>query len=236
MSLSAIFPIKNWCFSTQLILNSLSEEDYVFLISRQEKQKYKKGEVIYKEGVVPSGLFFIHHGKIKKYKTDQNDKEQILYIINKGELVGYHSILAEDRYTDSASALQSSVISFIPKEDFLSILNRSTLFSRRLLKVLSDESAVFANKISIFGQRTAVERLAIALIILREKFKIDTPENKEIQIDISRNDLAGIAGIATENVTRLLKEFKSEGIISTSGRTILVLDIIKLVQRSNYVG
>lgn len=235
MSLDAIFPIKNWYFSTQSVLDSLSEEDYAFLISRQEKQKYKKGEVIYKEGVFPSGLFFIHYGKVKKYKADQNDREQILYIINKGELMGYHPILAEERYTDSASALQSCIISFIPKEDFLTILNRSPLLSKRLLKVLSNELAVFANKISIFGQRTAVERLAIALIILREKFKIDTIENKVIQIDISRNDLAGIAGIATENVTRLLKDFKSEGIISTTGRIIQILDIIKLIQRSNYV-
>jgi len=236
MSLDAIFPIKNWYFSTQSVLDSLSEEDYDFLISRQEKQKYKRGEAIYKEGVVPSGLFFIHQGKIKRYKADQHDKEQILYILNKGELMGYHSILAEERYTDSASALQSSVISFIPKEDFLSVLNRSPLFNRRLLKVLCKESAVFINKISIFGQRTAVERLAIALIVLREKFKIDTPASEEIQINISRNDLAGIAGIASENVTRLLKDFKSEGIILTKGRTIHVLDVLKLVQRSNYVG
>lgn len=234
MSLKGIFPIDQWHFSTQSALEVLSETDYQELISKQPKQKYKKGEIIYKEGVMPAGLFFIHQGKIKKYKVDQYGREHVLYIVNREELVGYHAILAEERYTDSASALQSSVISFIPQETFIEVLHNSALFARHLLKLMSQEITVFSNKLSIFGQRTAVERLAIALIILREKFKIDTPDDAAITIDISRNDLAAIAGIAKENVIRLLKEFKSEGIIQTEGRQILVTDVRKLVQRSNY--
>ncbi|MGY0036478.1 helix-turn-helix domain-containing protein [Pedobacter sp. NJ-S-72] len=47
-------------------------------------------------------------------------------------------------------------------------------------------------------------------------------------------DLANIAGIAKENVIRLLKELKSEDIIETEGRKIWVKNIAKLVARSNY--
>ncbi|MBE9600863.1 Crp/Fnr family transcriptional regulator [Pedobacter sp. MC2016-24] len=234
MSLKGIFPIDHLYFTTQFALDVLSADDYHALITQQEQQKYKKGEIIYKEGVKPSGLFFIHQGKVKKYKVDQYGREHVLYITSRDELVGYHAVLAEERYSDSMAALQSSIISFIPMEDFMGVLNRSPLFARHLLKLMSQEITVFANKLSIFGQRTAVERLAIALIILREKFKIDTAENEEITIDISRTDLAGIAGIAKENVIRILKEFKSEEIIATEGRKIFVLDIKKLVLRSNY--
>ena len=91
-----------------------------------------------------------------------------------------------------------------------------------------------ANQISVFAQRSAVERLAIALIVMREKYKSETPEGEEINIDISRHDLANIAGIAKENVIRLLKDFRTEGIIETDGRKICVKNIRKLVERSNY--
>lgn len=91
------------------------------------------------------------------------------------------------------------------------------------------EFNVLANNISVFGQRTAVERLAIALIVIRKKYKAENPKGQKINIDISRDDLANIAGIAKENAIRLLKEFKSEGIIQTEGRKILVKDIKKLV-------
>jgi len=234
MSLSGIFPIDKWSFTTQSVLNVLSEEDFDFLISRQGEQKYEKGEIIFREGAVPTGIFYIHKGKVKKYKVDRSGKEQIIYIADKGELIGYHAILSEERYPDSAAALETSSLTFIPKEDFLAILHKSPLFGQRLLKALSHEYTVLANNISVFANRSAVERLAIALIVIREKFKSEAADGEKVTISISRSDLANMAGLAKENVIRLLKELKQEGIIGTEGRKIWVEDIEKLVLRSNF--
>jgi CRP-like cAMP-binding protein len=234
MSLSGIFPIDKWSFNTQSVLSTLTNEEYRFLITKQGAQKYRKGEIIFKEGMVPSGIYFIHQGKVKKYKTGSAGKEQIIYVANKGELIGYHAILSEERYPDSAAALEECQITFIPKEDFLQVLQDSPTLARRLLRSLSHEYSVLANNISIVSQGTSAERLAIALILIREKSKAETLAGEEPVINISRSDLAGMAGIAKENVIRLLKEFKAEQIIKTEGRKIWVQDIIKLVNRSNY--
>lgn len=235
MSLSGIFPIDRWTFTTQSILNILSEEDYKLLVAHQSEQKYQKGDVIFREGTVPSGIFLVRSGKIKKYKADQIGREQIIYVANQGELIGYHAVLAEERYPDSASTLEASVLNFIPKEDFLDVIHRSPGFSQRLLKALSHEFTVLANSISVFAHRTASERLAIALIVLREKYKEDGLVDEAIILNISRADLANIAGIAQENVIRLLKEFKAEGILETDGRKIVIKDIKLLVKRANYM-
>ncbi|ATP55606.1 Crp/Fnr family transcriptional regulator [Pedobacter ginsengisoli] len=233
MSLDGLFPIEKWLFSTRSVLNMLNERDYAFLIGRQDIQEYRKGETVFKEGMVPSGIYYIHSGKVKKYKKGATEKEQIIYVANRGELIGYHAVLSEERYQDSAAVLEDSSISFIPKEDFLEVLQRSPQFAISLLKALSHEFTVFANNISAFSDASAVERLAIALIVFREKSKAGLSQGVPIVINISRSDLAGIAGIAKENVIRLLKEFKSEGIISTQGRKIWIQDIEKLVKRSN---
>jgi len=234
MSLSGIFPIDRWNFTTQSILNVLSEEDHLYLVSHQSDQLYHKGEVIFREGAVPSGIFIVGTGKVKKYKSDKSGKEQIIYVANEGELIGYHAVLSEERYPDSAAALETSLISFIPKEDFIETLHRSPYFTQRLLKALSHEFTVLANSISVFAQRTATERLAIALIVMREKFKDVNSKGDEPVLNISRTDLASMAGIAKENVIRLLKEFKDEGILETSGRKIWINDIKLLVKKSNY--
>ena len=234
MSLSGIFPIDRWNFTTQSMLNILSEKEYADLVANQSDQKYLKGDVIFREGSVPAGIFLIRSGKVKKYKVDNLAKEVIIYVANQGELIGYHAVLSEERYPDSAAAIEDSLISFIPKEDFISILHRSPAFTHRLLKTLSHEFTVLANTISVIAQRTAHERLAIALIVLREKYKDDKPGEKDIILNISRMDLASMAGIAQENVIRLLKEFKAEGIIETEGRKILIKDIRRLVKKSNY--
>ncbi|MFI5136284.1 MAG: Crp/Fnr family transcriptional regulator [Sphingobacteriales bacterium] len=234
MSLSGIFPIDRWNFTTQSILNVLSEQDYSDLVANQSDLKYLKGDVVFREGSVPSGIFLIRSGKVKKYKVDSLAKEQIIYVANHEELIGYHAVLSGERYPDSAAAIEDSLISFIPKEDFISILHRSPAFTQRLLKALSHEFTVLTNSISVIAQRTATERLAIALIVLREKYKDEDSDVQDIILNISRMDLANMVGIAQENVIRLLKEFKEEGIVETDGRKIWIKDIKRLIKKSNY--
>lgn len=234
MSLSGIFPIDRWNFTTQSILQVLSEAEHAGLLAHHSDQKYLKGDVIFREGTVPAGIFLIRSGKVKKYKVDQLAKEQIIYVAGPGELIGYHAVLSEERYPDSAAAIEDSLVSFIPNEDFHYILSHSPAFTSRLLKALSHEFTVYVNSLSVIAQRTAAERLAIALIVLREKYKEAGSAEKPIVLNISRTDLAGMAGIAQENVIRLLKEFKEEGILETEGRKIRIKDIGQLVKKSNY--
>ncbi len=234
MSLSGIFPIDRWNFTTQSVLQVLSEAEHAELLAHHSDQRYHKGDVIFREGTVPAGIFLIRSGKVKKYKVDNLAKEQIIYVAGPGELIGYHAVLSEERYPDAAAAIEDSLLSFIPREDFLNVLQRSPAFSSRLLKALSHEFTVLTNSISVIAQRTAAERLAIALIVLREKYKAVGAEDQDILMNISRMDLAGMAGIAQENVIRLLREFKEEGILETDGRKIIIKDISRLVKKSNY--
>ncbi len=150
-----------------------------------------------------------------------------------GELIGYHAILASEPYPDSAAALEKSTISFIPKEDFLSVLEQSQVLSKRLLKTLSHEFGVLANTISVFAQRSVRERVAITLIILREKCKKETIDGQPIVINLSRHDIASMASTTREHVVRILREFKDENIIESKGRRIWILDIKKLIIISN---
>lgn len=234
MSLKGIFPIDKWDFNSQSILSDLPEHDYKSLVRHLREETYGKGEIIFREGSEPAGIFYIQKGKVKKYKVDNFGKEQIIYVANTGELIGYHAVLASEQYPDSAAALEESIISFIPKEDFLEVLDKSQVLSKRLLKTLSHEFAVLANSIAVFAQRPVRERLAIALLVLREKFKKETPEGEPVAINISRDDIASLAGATRENVVRMLRDFKDEKIVETKGRKIWVTDVKKLAAVSNY--
>ena len=173
-------------------------------------------------------------GKVKKYKLDKDGKEQIIYVANNGELLGYHAILSEDRYPDGAAALEESRIAFIPREDFLETLDQSKILSKRLLKTLSHEFAVLANSLSMFAQKSVRERLALQLIVLREKYKVNFQAGMPVSINMSRGDLASLVGTARENVVRVLSEFKEDNILETKGRKIIVHDVEKLIMIADY--
>ncbi|WP_288878921.1 Crp/Fnr family transcriptional regulator [Pedobacter panaciterrae] len=234
MSLRGIFPIDKWDFKSDSIFTNFPAEDYEEMTLHAREEKYKKGQTIFREGGIPSGIYYILEGKVKKYKVDNFEKEQIIYVANAGELIGYHAVLSTERYPDSATALEECIVLFIPKEDFLKVQERSTLLSTRLLKMLSHEFTVLSNSITIFAQRPVRERLAIALIVLREKFKKGTLEGQPIVINLSREDIANMVGTTRENTVRLLREFKNENLIETKGRKIRILDIRKMVAVSNY--
>jgi CRP-like cAMP-binding protein len=235
MSLKGIFPIDRWSFDSQSILKDLPAEAFEQLTRHATEKSYIKGEIVFKEGGIPNGIYYILKGKIKKYKVDNYGKEQIIYVGNAGELMGYHAVLAEEEYPDSAATIEESEILFIPKQDFLEVLDTSPILTRRLLKTLSHEFGVLANNISVFANRPVRERLAITLLVLREKFKEEAPEGELVEVNVSRDDIASMAGATRENIVRILREFKDEGLLETKGRKIRILDVKGLIAVSNYV-
>jgi CRP-like cAMP-binding protein len=224
-----IFPIDKWEFKSNSVVIDLPEEEFERLFAHMVEDVYKKGQVIFREGGIPSGIYFIKDGKVKKYKVDKEGREQIIYVANAGELIGYHALLAEERFPDSASTLEDSTIQFIPKDDFMKVLDESKTLSRRLLKTLSHEFSVFSNSLAVFAKSNVRERLAMQLIVLREKYKTHLTDTKDVEINLSREDLANIVGTARENIVRILKDFKIEGIIQTNGRRIVIKDVQKLL-------
>lgn len=233
MSISGLFPIDNFSYNCASLLLGLPPDEQQLFHSLQFDQRYAKGQIVFKEGALASGIFYIKTGRVKKYKATYGG-EQILYIANAGELIGYHTVLAADRFPDSAAALETSLIAFIPKEGFLSLLDSSPILSARLLRLLSHEFTVFANHLTHFSQRSVRERLALQLVILRERYKTTPQPHLPVGIDLSREDLANLVGTARENIIRILADFKDEGLVATKGRKIFVLDVKRLIDISHF--
>jgi CRP-like cAMP-binding protein len=230
---STYIPIDQFYFKSHSIFDGLTKDETDILTSRMSMVKYKQGQIIFHEGGFSTGVYIVKEGKVKKYKTGIDGKEQIFYVCKAGEIMGYHALLSEEPYSDSAATMENSLISFIPKEDFLKVLNNSSVLSNHLLKNLSHEFGVFINSITILAQKTVRERLALSLLILKDKYK-DNVVNKEIHIVLSRDDLANFVGTVKETLVRLLHDFKEEGLIKTEGKSIIVLDGKGLVKVANF--
>ncbi len=228
------FPIDKFHFRSNSIFEGLPEDELAYLDERTIDTKLKKGQPIFSEGTRPNGLFFLKAGKVKKYKTDRNGKEQIIYICGVGELLGHAALLADEPYSDSAAALEDSVIGFISKSDFMVILESSKVLSKKMLVNLSHEFNVLINGITSFTQKTVRERLALCLLIMKDKYNANREDNKAVEINLSREDLANFVGIAVETLVRLLHDFKEEKFIETQGRKIRILDSRGLIKVANF--
>ncbi|MFN8253979.1 MAG: Crp/Fnr family transcriptional regulator [Ferruginibacter sp.] len=223
------FQMDDWDFKSESILTSLPQQETEKLARHQSVFQFNKGDSIFREGGFPAGIFFIREGKIKKFKTDKDGKEHVIYIAGNGELMGYHAVLSNEPYPDSATAIEKSQVIFIPKEDFLEVLQESDILGKRLLKILSHDYAVLANNIATYAHKPVKERLALQLAVLCEKYKTVPGSNAPVSINISRDDLASLVGTARENVVRLLSALKAENILETKGSKIVIHNIGQLL-------
>ncbi|ASS49594.1 MAG: Crp/Fnr family transcriptional regulator [Candidatus Fluviicola riflensis] len=227
------FPIDKFHFRSNSIFEGLPENELTYLEERTIETKVKKGQTVFSEGTRPNGIFYLKKGKIKKYKTNSDGKQHIIYICSSGELLGYPALLSDEPYSDSAATLEDSIIGFIPKDDFLTILEESNVLSKKLLTNLSHEFGVLVNGIAAFSYKTVRERLALSLLVMKDKYKSDVDDDKPVEINLSREDLANFVGVAVETLVRLLHDLKKEKLIETEGRKIRILDPKQLIKVAN---
>lgn len=185
-------------------------------------KKFKRGQSIFNEGTFPTGIYFVKSGKLKKFKTLNNGKEQIIYLCSEGELIGYAALLGEEEYHDSAATLTASSIGFVSKEKLEKLLDRHQELSELLVKKLAHEFGVMINFIATFTKKSVRERVALTLLILNENFRQNPDTQIETEIELTREDFANIVGIAVETLVRILSDFVHEGLISKKGRKIIL--------------
>lgn len=188
-----------------------------------QRREVRKGEVIFREGSYPRGIYILRKGKVKIYQTNRDGKDQIIYIYRKGEAFGYRPLLCDCTHPVTATAMEDCVISFISKRIFMEVLNRSIELCKRLLVNLSHEFSVWVNTVSVFAQHPVRARVALALLILNAKYRSEKNPDKAVTIALSREQLANYVGTAIETLVRILKDFKIRKIILSKGRRITIL-------------
>jgi CRP/FNR family transcriptional regulator len=197
---------------------------------------HKKGQILYYEGTKPLGVFCVSAGIVKVFKSASNGKEQIIRLAQKGEFLGYSSMLGEEVYSNTATIVEDAKICFVPKEIFLKVLQEDNNFHRRLTKALCNDIGVMEGKLTDATQKTIRERLAFTLLKLGDTYGVDGSEGEKIDIVLTREEIAGLVGTATETVIRLLSEFKKDELIEFDGKKIIILDKKGLARLSDFYG
>lgn len=201
---------------------TISLED---LVTERNTRIFKKKETIYREGEYPHALYYIKSGKVKLSRMSDYGKEFITSLCSSGEFLGYLALLENTKFQEEASAIEDSEIVSIPIDDFKKIIHSNREVANSFIKILSRNIIDQEDRLLKLAYGNVRERVAFVLNHIYRKYGT---ENQEIGISISREELAGYTGIATESLIRTLSDFKTGGIISNDGRSIQILDAAKL--------
>jgi CRP/FNR family transcriptional regulator len=202
----------------------LNEEDLKKIRSICLLKKVRKKEIIFSEGQEARGFYVTLSGKVKIYKVSPDGKEQILHVINAPDSFAEAALFLEGIYPAFAEALSDSQLLFIPKKDFIHLIEKNPRLSLNMIASLSHFLRRFASLIEELSLKEVSSRVAKYLIDLSLKSSREGESSKEVDLDLSKTQLASKLGTISETLSRTLAKMKSQRIIDVKGNRILILN------------
>lgn len=191
---------------------------------------FKKKQVIYSEGSHPYRLYYIQRGKVKSYKTNDDGKELVTGLYSEGDFFGFIAMLEGTTYKESAEALEEVEVAIIPREDFDNLINNNRHVMQKFIQLLANNVTEKEQQLLNIAYNSLRKKVADAIISIYSKYGKGV---ENYSIDISRENLANIAGTAKESVIRTLSDFKDEKLIDIKQGDIYILNEKRLANMFN---
>lgn len=192
-----------------------------FFDDNGEEFKFSKGAVIYKEGEHSNNVFLITKGIVKSHKMDESGKELITALHKADDFLGFSSFMDTAPYQESATAVEDVVLTAISKQYLKEVLGKSQEVSIEIMNVLTNNISEIKEQLLQMAYSSMRKKTAQTIL----QFSKILNKKPSESIKISRNDLASVAGIATESLIRTLSSFKKNNIIEIEGRNIKIIDL-----------
>ncbi|MDY6801373.1 MAG: Crp/Fnr family transcriptional regulator [Bacteroidota bacterium] len=219
------------CKNKSLCFKQLDEKELLLTNENKVQIRFKKGEMISKQGSFVTHIMYIKEGFAKVYKETDIDSNLILDIIPEGKLIGLTSLFNSDNIARfSVAALSDTVVCSIDLSIIEKLIYKNNNFAKTIISSLNTEALQFYDKLASLTQKQMNGRVAEALIYLSENiFKTN-----EFEMILSRKDLAEFTGMSTMSVVRTLKDLRKEGIIKDEKGKIDIknIELLKKISQS----
>lgn len=205
---------------------------------------YSKGEIIFFDTEPYKGFYGILEGLVKLYKISTEGREHILHIMYAestfGEVPMFERFLENNTtnlsYPANAMAIEDdTVVIKIPEKPFLELIKRNPDICLKMLASFARRLRFLNNHIESVTLDDVSKRLSKYLLAEVNKGntrKYEIRKTNQIELDISKYDLASHLGTITETLSRALKKLQTENMIEVNGKIITIKDLPAL---KNYI-
>ena len=183
-------------------------------------RSYTKGQAIFSEGDEGIGFYAITSGRVKIFKLSPDGKEQILHIFGPLDIFGEVAVFTGHGYPAYAEAYTLSSLLFFPKDAFVELIKKDPSMALNMLAVLSLRLRRFAALIEDLSLKEVPGRLAAYLLYLSKT----SPNRDDVNLDISKGQLASLLGTIPETLSRILGKMTQQGFIRMEKSRITILD------------
>lgn len=199
----------------------LSEPDMDSLARIASRKEYRKGEVVFFDGEYSEGFYVVVAGRVKITKISPKGREQILYLVERGEPFGQLALYHGDAFPATAQALEKSSCLFFPRKQFLDLISKNPALPMNMLAFLARRHRDLTRQLENIALKEVPERLAGYLLYLSTEQGIAPT----VTLPISKEQLAYLLGTAPETLSRAFAKMVEQGLISMEGKAVTIQDM-----------
>jgi len=190
-------------------------------------KSFKKKQIIYYEGDTANAVYLIISGSVKTTKMTEDGKELMTGVYSPEEYFGITSLFAGKEYKETAEVLDDATLCSVPREVIDQLLYKYPDIAEKFIKILAQNVITHEEQLLQLAYFSVRKRMAEVLL------KLHTKHPHSENFEISRENLASMAGMAIETVSRILSDFKEENLIDRSAGKITILDVLRLQKLKN---
>jgi CRP/FNR family transcriptional regulator len=202
----------------------LKEDDLKRIRAIASLRQIEKKEVLFSDGEEAKGFYVILSGKVKLFKVSPEGKEQILHIVSAPDAFAEAALFLEGTYPAFAEAMTDSQLLYFPKRDFILLIEKNPQLSINIIVTLSHFLKRFASLIEELSLKEVSSRVAKYVVDLSIKSSKEGKSPKEVELDLSKTQLALKLGTISETLSRTLAKMKAKRIIDVKKNKIVILN------------
>ncbi len=195
-----------------------------------QARNFDAGARIYVEGDAATHLYVVAIGAVKTTRLAADGRESLIDLLTPGDFFGALPALGQRRYVDSATALTPACLLGLDAPEYDAVMREIPQVAVATLKGVAQRLTQSQQSIHMLAGAPLGQRLAALLLVLADKVGKDRGNALLLDVPLAREDLAAMAGAATESVSRLLSQWQREGWIDAGRRWVAIVDTVRLEQ------
>lgn len=208
------------CGFKSRLFTRLDDQELEYINDFKVEMVFEKGEVIIQQGTPIKEFLYLKTGLVKLHFEGKNHKDRIISIARPMDFVSLLSTFSNHEYPFSITSLEKSIVCSIDLEAMKKIIEKNGNFALELLEQVSRSSHLVMQSTYDIDEKNIRGRIAYILLWFSKKIY-----HKDVfDIPISRKEVGELINMTTENVIRVLSEFRKDNIIKISGKTFQIID------------
>ncbi|WP_297989139.1 Crp/Fnr family transcriptional regulator [Anoxybacillus sp.] len=213
------------------LFSHLSDQELDTIVHIATVRTYQPKTLAFMQGDPLDRVFFIARGMVKIYKTDTNGKEQIVSLLQEGDMFPHTGFFRHGAYPAHAEMMSETTLIVIPIEQFEQTLICYPQLCVKLFRVMGEKIIELQTHLEELAFHNTAEQLARLFIRLAKTNGTYVNGRYRLKAPLTTRELANMIGTARETVSRALSQLKQQDIVTTDEDGCYIIDVHALQQK-----